>query len=134
MRYFFEDYVFDTERRELWRGAMALAVEPQIFDLLAYLIENRERVVSKEDLRTAVWQGRIVSESTLSSSINAARTVIGDNGEDQRLIRTLPRKGFRFVGPVREEQVSPPAAEPVAPPVNRRRWHPRSTATNRRIP
>ena len=108
MRYFFEDYVFDTERRELWRGAMALAVEPQVFDLLAYLIENRERVVGKEDLRTAVWQGRIVSESTLSSSINAARTVIGDNGEDQRLIRTLPRKGFRFVGTVREEQT--PAA------------------------
>ena len=106
MVYFFEDYVFDTERRELWRGATALSVEPQVFDLLAYLIENRERVVSKDDLRAAVWEGRIVSESTLSSSINAARTAIGDNGEDQRLIRTLPRKGFRFVGPVREEQVS----------------------------
>jgi DNA-binding winged helix-turn-helix (wHTH) protein len=104
--YFFEDYVFDTERRELRRGTTALAVEPQVFDLIAYLIENRERVVSKEDLRAAVWAGRIVSESTMSSSINAARTVIGDNGEKQRLIRTLPRKGFRFVGPVREEQVS----------------------------
>jgi DNA-binding winged helix-turn-helix (wHTH) protein len=108
VRYFFEDYVFDTDRRELWQGATALAVEPQVFDLLAYLIENRERVVSKDDLRTAVWEGRIVSESTLSSSINAVRTVIGDNGEDQRLVRTLPRKGFRFVGPVREEQA--PAA------------------------
>jgi DNA-binding winged helix-turn-helix (wHTH) protein len=110
--YYFEDYVFDTDRRELWRGATALAVEPQVFDLLAYLIENRERVVSKEDLRAAVWQGRIVSESTLSSSINAARTLIGDNGEDQRLIRTLPRKGFRFVASVREEQV--PAAPAAA--------------------
>ena len=69
-------------RRELWRGAAAVAVEPQVFDLLAYLIENRERVVSKEDLRAAVWEGRIVSESTLSSSINAARTAIGDSGED----------------------------------------------------
>ena len=103
MRYLFEDYVFDTGRRELWRGSSAVAIEPQVFDLLAYLIENRERVVSKEDLRAAVWEGRVVSESTLSSSINAARTAIGDTGEEQRLIRTLPRKGFRFVGPVREE-------------------------------
>ena len=116
MRYSFEDYVFDTDRRELWRGATALPVEPQVFDLLAYLIENRERVVSKDDLLAGVWGGRIVSESTLSSSINAARTAIGDNGEDQRLIRTLPRKGFRFVGPVQEEAVSaaPAAGERVA--------------------
>ena len=104
--YAFEDYVFDTGRRELRRGATAVAVEPQVFDLLAYLIENRERVVSKEDLRAGVWEGRIVSESTMSSSINAARTALGDNGEDQRLIRTLPRKGFRFVGPVQEQDGS----------------------------
>ena len=123
MRYVFEDYVFDTGRRELWRGGTAVAVEPQVFDLIAYLIENRERVVSKEDLRAGVWEGRIVSESTMSSSINAARTAIGDSGEDQRLIRTLPRKGFRFVGPVQEEgSAAPdgaagvPAAEPVPVP------------------
>jgi DNA-binding winged helix-turn-helix (wHTH) protein len=109
VRYLFEDYVFDTGRRELWRGGTAVAVEPQVFDLLAYLIEHRERVVTKEDLRVAVWEGRIVSESTLSSSINAARTAIGDSGEDQRLIRTLPRKGFRFVGPVQEEGSAAPA-------------------------
>jgi DNA-binding winged helix-turn-helix (wHTH) protein len=113
LRYLFEDYVFDTARRELWRGATAVAVEPQIFDLLACLIENRARVVSKDDLLTIVWAGRTVSDSTLSSSINAARTVLGDSGEEQRLIRTLPRKGFRFVGPVRDEEVaSAPPAEP----------------------
>jgi DNA-binding winged helix-turn-helix (wHTH) protein len=136
LRYIFEDYVFDTERRELWRGATALAVEPQVFDLLAYLIENRERVVSKDDLLAAVWEGRIVSESTLSSSINAARTAIGDNGEDQRLIRTLPRKGFRFVGPVREEPASAApatgaggaASEPAAAPPGQHRDHAPSTA------
>jgi DNA-binding winged helix-turn-helix (wHTH) protein len=100
--YVFDDYALDIARRELRRGATLLPVEPQIFDLIAYLIANRERVVSKEDLRAAVWQGRIVSESTVSSSINAARTVIGDNGEQQRLIRTLPRKGFRFIGTVTE--------------------------------
>lgn len=119
MLYGFDDYVFDTERRELWRGATAVAVEPQVFDLLAYLIENRDRVVSKEDLRAAVWQGRIVSESTLSSAINAARTAIGDTGEEQRLIRTLPRKGFRFVGALHEgappTTVGPGALVPPAP-------------------
>ena len=111
--YVFEDYVFDTARRELRRGDTLLPVEPQIFDLLAHLIANRERVVSKEDFLAAVWQGRTVSESTLSSSINAARTVIGDSGEQQRLIRTLPRKGFRFVGVVTEGPVAP-AADAVA--------------------
>jgi DNA-binding winged helix-turn-helix (wHTH) protein len=105
--YVFEDYVFDTARRELRRGDTLLPVEPQIFDLLAHLIANRDRVVSKEDLLAAVWQKRIVSESTLSSSINAARTVLGDSGEQQRLIRTLPRKGFRFVGEVTEAPAAP---------------------------
>jgi DNA-binding winged helix-turn-helix (wHTH) protein len=116
VRYVFEDYVFDADRRELWRGSTAVPVEPQVFDLLAYLIENRERVVTKEDMRTAVWGGRIVSESTLSSSINAARTAIGDSGEAQRLIRTLPRKGFRFVGPVREERAPANGADVAGNP------------------
>jgi DNA-binding winged helix-turn-helix (wHTH) protein len=98
--FFFEDYAFDTARRELRRGEKLVPIEPQIFDLIAHLVTNRDRVVSKEDLLATVWKGRIISESTLSSSINAARTAIGDNGEDQRLIRTLPRKGFRFVGAV----------------------------------
>ena len=106
MLYCFDDHVLDTERRELRRGALAVPVEPLVFDLLTYLLANRERVVSKEDLRLAVWDGRIVSESTLASSINAARTAIGDNGEDQRLIRTYARKGFRFVGPMQEQAAS----------------------------
>ena len=79
-------------------------VEPQVFDLLEFLIKNRDRMVSRDDLLAAVWNGRIVSESTLASRINAARTAIGDNGEDQRLIRTVLRKGIRFVGAVREEE------------------------------
>jgi DNA-binding winged helix-turn-helix (wHTH) protein len=104
MLHFFETCVFDTQRRELRRDSVPIAVEPKVFDLLAFLIENRERVVSKDDLLAGVWEGRIVSESTLSSAVNAARTAIGDSGEEQRLIRTLPRKGFRFVGTVRVEQ------------------------------
>ena len=102
MQYRFEDYVLDPERRELTRGSEAIAVGPQVFDLLLYLVQNREHVVSKDELLDVVWGGRIVSESTLTSHINAARKAIGDSGQEQRLIRTIARKGFRFVGDVRE--------------------------------
>ena len=102
MAYLFENCVLDTSRRELRRGATIVAIEPKVFDLLEFLIRTRERVASRDDLIYAVWEGRIVSESTLSSRINAARSAIGDDGNAQRLIRTLPRKGFRFVGEVRE--------------------------------
>ena len=103
MIYAFKEYLLDADRRELRRGAALIAAEPQTFDLLLYLIQNRERVVSKDDLMAAVWSGRIVSESTLSSQINAVRHAIGDDGERQILVRTLPRKGFRFVGEVQEQ-------------------------------
>jgi TolB-like protein len=104
LRYLFEDCVLDTDRRELRRGADLLSVTPQVFDVLDYLIRNRERVVSKDDLIAAVWEGRIVSDAALTTRINVARNAIGDSGEDQRLIKTLPRKGFRFVGAVQEER------------------------------
>jgi TolB-like protein len=100
VHYSFSDHALDTDRRELRRGAVAVAVEPQVFDLLVYLLLNRDRVVSKDDLIAAVWGGRIVSDSTLTSRINAARKAIGDSGEQQKLIRTIARKGLRFVGPV----------------------------------
>ena len=102
MRYLFGDCTFDTERRELHRGTDAVSVTPQVFDLLVYLIQNRERVVSKDDLIDAVWNGRIVSDAAVTTRINAARNAIGDSGLRQDLIKTLPRKGFRFVGEVRE--------------------------------
>jgi adenylate cyclase len=104
MRYRFEDYVLDTDCRELRRGADFVPVEPKVFDLLVFLIANRERVASKDDLIATVWNGRIVSDSALTTRVNAARSAIGDSGEEQRLIKTLPRKGFRFVGRVQEEQ------------------------------
>ncbi|MCC8938144.1 winged helix-turn-helix domain-containing protein [Bradyrhizobium sp. Arg68] len=103
MPYRFNDFTLDPERRELRRGGALVAVEPQVFDLLEFLIGARDRVVSRDEVLAAVWQGRIVSEATLSSRVNAARSAIGDNGEEQRLIRTLPRKGLRFVGDVRED-------------------------------
>lgn len=107
MRFQFGDCMLDTDRRELTRASTAVPVGPQVFDLLLHLVENRERVVSKDDLLAAVWHGRIVSESTLTSHINAARTAIGDSGQEQKLIRTLARKGFRFVGIVNEVGLEP---------------------------
>jgi len=103
VRYLFEDYSLDTDRRELWRGGAMVSVPPKVFDLLRYLICNRERVVSKDDLISAIWDGRIVSDAAITTRLNVARSAIGDNGEEQRLIKTLQRKGFRFVGPVHED-------------------------------
>ncbi len=105
MQFVFDDYVLDLGRRELTRGSEAVATGPQVFDLLVYLIQNREHVVSKDNLLDVVWGGRIVSESTLTSHINAVRKAIGDSGEAQRLVRTIARKGFRFIGEVREAHV-----------------------------
>jgi DNA-binding winged helix-turn-helix (wHTH) protein/predicted ATPase len=98
--------VLDAGRRELRRLGTLVPVEPQVFDLLLYLLQNRERVVSKDNLLDAVWEGRIVSESTLTSRINAARRAIGDSGARQEMIRTVARKGFRFVAAVTEESES----------------------------
>jgi adenylate cyclase len=113
--FWFEDYALDTDRRELRRGPSVLSVEPQVFDLLVFLVGNRDRVVSKDDLLASVWGGRIVSESTLFSRINAARHAIGDTGDRQRLIRTIIGKGIRFIGAVRQ-QADPDPAVPAAVP------------------
>ncbi len=116
MRYLFEDYALDTERRELCRGSEAVPLAPQVFDLLAYLIGNRERVVSKDDLILAIWQGRAVSDAALTTRLNVARNAIGDSGEEQRLIKTLPRKGFRFIGVVNDAPASAVAVPAVPSP------------------
>jgi TolB-like protein len=116
VQFCFDNHTLDTERRELLRGGEPVALQPQVFDLLVHLVQNRARVLSKDDLIAMVWGGRIVSDSTLTSRINAARTAVGDSGKQQRLIRTVPRKGVRFVGDVGEvpDGVQPVAAD--APP------------------
>ena len=118
MRYLFEDYALDTDRRELCRGSALLTIEPQVFDVLAFLVKNRDRVVSKDDLLVSVWDGRIVSESTIASRINAARRIIGDSGEQQRLIRTIIGKGIRFIGVVQQQADADPAIPAAAPPLS----------------
>jgi TolB-like protein len=116
MRFVFGDCVLDPTRRELWRGGEAIHVEPQVFDLLLHLVRHRDQVISKDDMLTAVWGGRIVSESTVSNRINAARRAIGDSGEQQEFIRTVPRRGLRFVAEVREEAHQPQSAQTASAP------------------
>jgi len=112
----FGSYDLDTDRRELKRDGELVPLEPQVFDRLVYLVQNRDRVVSKDDLIASVWGGRIVSESTLTSRINGVRKAVGDSGERQSVIRTIARKGIRFVGEALEQQQpGGPAAQSQAP-------------------
>ncbi len=116
MQFLFADHTLDTNTRELRRGDTHIAVPPQVFDLLTYLVQNRERVVSKDDLLAALWGGRLVADSTLATHINAARKAVGDSGDEQKLIRTIARKGIRFVGDVH----SRPLGQETAPPITSR--------------
>jgi TolB-like protein/cytochrome c-type biogenesis protein CcmH/NrfG len=111
VRFLFQDHLLDTDLRELSREQVPISMEPQVFDLVVHLMENRDRVVSKDELIDKIWHGRSVSESTLTSRINAARKAIGDSGANQALIRTIARKGFRFVGDV-ETKSATAALEP----------------------
>jgi DNA-binding winged helix-turn-helix (wHTH) protein/cytochrome c-type biogenesis protein CcmH/NrfG len=108
----FADFEIDLARQEMRRTGAIVHVEPQVFDLLVHLIRNRNRIVSKDELFEAIWQGRIVSEATLSSRISAARRALGDSGNDQSFIRTLHKRGFRFLGDV-ECDGSAPAANAI---------------------
>jgi adenylate cyclase len=124
LRYLFEEYAFDTDRRELLRGADVVSIAPQVFDLLDYLIRNRERVVSKDDLINAIWNGRIVSDGALTTRLNVARSAIGDSGDEQRLIKTPAPERL----PVRRCQCGkrrvPTCAEVADHPVETAETHP----------
>ena len=100
MIYRFGTFALDTELLELRSAQGPVTVEPQVFSVLAYLIENRSRVVSKDELINAVWGGRIVSDATLNSRINAARRAVGDTGTAQAIIRTIVKRGFRFIAEI----------------------------------
>ena len=113
----FGDYRLDIARRELRRGGEIVSLEPKAFDLLAFLVRHRDRVVSKDDLLQEVWGGRIVSEAALTTRINAVRRALGDDGKSQRLVRTFTRKGVRFIGEVTElpDQAMPAAIRVTDP-------------------
>ncbi|MFP6732647.1 MAG: winged helix-turn-helix domain-containing protein [Rhodospirillales bacterium] len=111
MIYRFGDFALDTDSLELTQAGKAVEVEPQVFSLLACLIENRERVVSKDELIERVWDGRIVSDGTLNTRINSVRRAVGDDGKRQAVIKTFPRRGFRFVAELEGESDAP-----LAPP------------------
>jgi len=96
----FAGFEIDIPRRELRGAGELVSIEPQVFDLLVHLVRNHDRIVTKDELIEAVWKGRAISEAALSSRISAARRAVGDSGAEQKLIRTLNKRGFRFVGAV----------------------------------
>lgn len=102
MKYLFDSFVLDTAVRELSEGSTAVRIEPRVFELLLHLLENRDRVVSKDELLASVWEGRIISEAAMSSAVRSLRKALGDDGRRQRYVKTLHGHGFRFVAPVVE--------------------------------
>jgi TolB-like protein/Tfp pilus assembly protein PilF len=116
VQFLFADHALDTDTRELRRGDIPIPVQPRVFDLLAYLLQNRERVVSKHDLLSALWGGRTVADSTVATHINAARKAVSDSASEQKLIRTIARRGIRFVGAVACQPRGNAPARDAAPP------------------
>jgi TolB-like protein len=116
--YQFGDYSLDTGSLELKRRGDLVALEPQVFRLIVCLIKNRDRVVSKDELIDMVWDRRIVSDGALNTRINSARSAVGDNGKTQAVIKTFPRRGFRFVADAVEVQptTAAPGTEPLPLP------------------
>jgi len=100
MRYQSENFILDTDNYSLTRNGVNHAIEPQVFDLLVYLIENKNRVVTREELLDQLWNGRIVSDSAINARLKEARKAVGDNGKQQRVIKTLHRRGYQFIADV----------------------------------
>src|SRR5688572_23200267 len=118
MTYRFETFELDTDRYELRRDGEAVRMEPQVFDVLAYLVEHHDRMVPKDELLEKVWGDKYISEAAVNSRLMAARRAVGDSGKEQRLIKTMHGRGFRFVGEVNAAApvvTSPSEAAPIAP-------------------
>src|SRR3954451_3054874 len=113
MQYRFAEFEIDLSQQELRRSGESVHIEPQVFDLIVHLVRNHDRIVSKDELIETIWNGRIISEAALSSRINGARRALGDNGTDQVFIRTLHKRGFRFVGDVQAISALEADAEPA---------------------
>jgi len=115
VRYRVAQFEIDPTRHEVRRAGESVHIEPQVFDLIVHLMRNRDRIVSKDELIETIWNGRIISEAALSSRVNGARRVLGDNGNDQVFIRTLHKRGVRFLADVQEVTISPDQNVPLAP-------------------
>src|SRR5690242_12285509 len=118
MLYRFGAFRLDPERFELLRDGQPVPVEPQVFQFLVLLIRHRDRLVSKDEIVAEIWNGRAISDASISSRVRLARSALGDNGERQTYIRTIHGRGFRFIAPVTEEDLATVA--PPAPPAQRR--------------
>lgn len=120
LKYQIAEYTLDTSRFRICQGDVAIPAEPKVFDLLVYLIRHRDRVLSREELFREVWDGREVSDATLSNHVKSARRILGDSGELQKTILTIRGRGYQFVAPVTiiPEGVveAPPALDPVGRP------------------
>ncbi len=118
MRYQFENYVLDTHRYELYRDDVHLPLRPLAFRVLAYLLEHRDRVISKDELFEHIWPGEYVGDAALSSCLKAIRHVVSDSGRSQRMIRTTRGHGYRFIAPVTvTEDTEASTDHPIAPPL-----------------
>lgn len=104
MKYFFNNYELDISSQELKKNDNQVKVEPQVFDLLVYMIEKRGKLIDHQELIESIWKGRIVSYSAIAARISAARKAVGDSGKDQLVIKTVPRKGFKFLPTVETTQ------------------------------
>ncbi len=100
MKYQIAEYIIDTARYRISNGDVVIPAEPKVFDLLVYLVRHRERVLSREELFQEVWDGREVSDATLSNHVKSARRILGDSGELQRTIHTIRGRGYQFIAPV----------------------------------
>src|SRR5262249_116642 len=115
MRYVFADCLLDTQLYTLYRAGLPISLRPKAFEVLGYLLEHRDHLVSKEELCAHVWPAQFISDATIESCIKRARQAIGDTGRAQQLIQTRRGYGYRFVGVVEERPAVSPAQEPTGP-------------------
>src|SRR5262247_4177284 len=116
MRYIFGDYVFDTQRHDLHRAGEPIKLRRKVFQVLAYLLVHRDRVVSKQELLERLWPDQFVGDATLTSCIKTMRQALGERGRTARFLRTLHGQGYRFVGAVEEQEHHPTDDAPQALP------------------
>lgn len=112
MRFHFDPFVLDTDRAELRTASGLIALEPKAFRLLCLLATNTERVISKDEMVSVVWDGRFVSDAAVSTALRLVRKALGDDGDTQRFIRTVRGLGHRFIAPVRITTAASPAEVP----------------------